>query len=66
MIWPVLTWVSVTLHRQIFGYPDMQLCARAWWLRHRLFWRVWVVVWDLVFIRVERDHCRKCYDRRWK
>lgn len=65
MLWPVLTWVSVTLHGLFFGAPHMQLCARAWWLRHHRFWRVWVLIWDVLLWPVEGAHCRRCYDRRW-
>lgn len=66
MIWPVLYRLSEAAHRIAFGPPDMTLCARAWWRRDRLFWRLWVTVFDRLFRWVERDHCRQSYERRWR
>jgi hypothetical protein len=65
-MWSALNWVSTAIHGLIFGAPHMTLCARAWWMRDKLFWRCWVRFWDLVFRWVERDHCRMNYQRRWK
>lgn len=58
--------VSVLLHRWMFRDAEMSLCARAWWLRHRIGWRSWVWIFDRVFWLYERDHCRKSFERCWK
>ena len=44
----------------------MTLCAYAWWRRDRGLWRLWVLTFDHVFRRDERDHCRSSYERRFK
>lgn len=60
-----LDWISETLDRLIFPAPNMPLCARAWWCRDRLGWRLWVVVFDRLLALREDGHCRRCYGRRW-
>ncbi|MEX3315671.1 hypothetical protein [Sulfitobacter sp. PS-8MA] len=62
LLWWLCEIVSRHTCRLLIGY-NMPLCAYAWWRRHdSRFWRVWVVVFDLIR-RDEPDHGRKSYGR---
>ena len=52
-----LAWVIVTLGK---GYPDETISAAAWRMEHegKIAGRVFRPLVDLLFLPIERDHCR--------
>ncbi|MEP2680155.1 MAG: hypothetical protein ABJP44_00570 [Sulfitobacter sp.] len=64
MMLSLCEWLSRRICRGLLGW-DMTLCAYAWWRRDRGLWCLWVLTFDRVFRRDERDHCRSSYERRF-
>jgi len=52
------------LCRRLTGF-DMTLCAYAWWRKDKRRWRIVLRGLDRVARHIERDHCRRSYERRF-
>ncbi len=54
------------LHNRIFPDKDQTLCSRANYRQHvSLRWRLFRFVADLLIWPIERDHCRRSFNRYW-